>query len=175
MRPFSIPKAYENMTRSECKKFKQLGIWEHILESEWTAPSFFVPKKTGDGRIVMDFHELNKYIVRKLYPLPKIQDLLQKLEKFKYTMAIDLRRGYYHIPLDEISSKLCMTVFPWGKYSYKKLPMGLSNAPDIFQHAMNIVFADMEFVMVYLDNVLILSNEQDTFANHLNKCHLVLE
>ena len=138
------------------------------------APSFFVPKKTGDGSTVMDFRELNKCMVRKPHPLPKMQDLSQKLEKFKCAVAMDPRRGYYHIPLDEESSRLCTTVFPWGKCRYKKLPMGLSNAPDTFQHAMNAAFSDMEFVMVCLDDALTLSNEEDVFDNHLNKCRLVL-
>ena len=99
-RPFPIPKAYETLTKEECRRFCKVGIWEHTLDSEWAAPTFIVPKKTNDVRIVTDFRELNKCIIRKPYPLPKVQDLLQKMEKFKYATAIDLRKGYYHIPLD---------------------------------------------------------------------------
>ena len=84
-------------------------------------------------RIVTDFRKLNQWIIRKPYPLPKIQDILQKMEKFKYATAVDLRKGYYHIPLDGPSSKLCTTIFPWGKYAYKRLPMGIATSPDIFQ------------------------------------------
>ena len=63
--------------------------------------------------------------------------MLQKLEQFSYATALDLSMGYYHIPLDKQSQELCTTILPWGKYSYAKLPMGLCNAPDIFQAIMN--------------------------------------
>ena len=174
-KPFPVPKAYEKLTKEECRRFSQVGIWEHTLDSTWAAPTFIAPKKTNDVRIVTDFRELNKCIIRKPYPLPKVQDLLQKMEKFKYATAIDLRKGYYHIPLDEATSKLCTTVFPWGKYQYKRLPMGIATSPDIFQKAMNDIFGDLEYVIVYLDDILILSNEHDTFQDHLNKIKTILK
>ena len=83
--------------------------------------------------LISDFRELNKRIKRKPYPIPKIQDLLLKLEGFKYATSLDLNMGYYHIELDTRSQKLCTIVLPWGKYQYQKLPMGLCNSPDIFQ------------------------------------------
>ena len=78
-KPFPISKAYEHLTKEECKRFEKGTIWHHSLNSVWAAPSFIVPKKTGDIHVVTDFHELNKWIVRKPYPLPKILDILQKI------------------------------------------------------------------------------------------------
>ena len=89
--------------------------------------------------------------------------------------AIDLRKGYYNIQLDEESSNLCTTVFPWGKYRYKKLPMGISVSPDIFQKAMNDVVGDLDYVLVYLDDILILSNQDDSFEDHLAKIQEVFK
>ena len=168
-RPFPIPKAYEQLTKDECRRFEKAGVWEHNLDSQWAAPSFIVPKKTGDVRIVTDLRELNKCVKRTPYPIPKILDILQKLERFKYATAVDLRKGYYHINLDKQAQAMCTTVLPWGKYSYKKLPMGLISAPDIFQKAMNDIFNDLDYVIVYLDDILILSNQDDTFDDHLRK------
>jgi len=172
-RPFPVPKAYESLTKEECRRFEDAKIWHHTLDSTWAAPSFIVPKKTGDVRVVTDFRELNKWIVRKPYPLPKILDILQKMEKFKFATAVDLRKGYYHIPLDKATQKLCTTVLPWGKYSYERLPMGIATSPDIFQKAMNDIFGDLDYVLVYLDDILILSNDEDTFAQHLDKVKTV--
>ena len=62
-KPFPIPKAYENLTKEECGRFEKDTIWHHTLDSVWAAPSFIVPKKTGDVRVVTDFIELNKWIV----------------------------------------------------------------------------------------------------------------
>ena len=83
--------------------------------------------------------------------------------------------GYYHIPLDEESQKLCTTILPWGKYSYAKLPMGVACSPDIFQKIMNEVLGDLPFVLVYLDDILILSDQDNTYEQHLNKISQVLE
>ena len=77
-KPFPIPKAYEHLTKEECKRFEKDTIWHHSLNSVWAAPSFIVPKKTGNIHVVTDFRELNKWIMRKPYPLPKILDILQK-------------------------------------------------------------------------------------------------
>ena len=66
-RPFPVPKAYENLTKEECRHFESDQIWYHTLDSVWAAPSFIVPKKTGDVRVVTDFRELNKWIIRKPY------------------------------------------------------------------------------------------------------------
>ena len=136
---------------------------------KWAAPSFIVPKKTRDVRVVTDFHELNKAIIRKPYPIPKILDTLQKMESFKHATAVDLRKGYYHIPLDEASQKLCTTALPWGKHSYERLPMGIVTSPDIFQNAMNSIFGDLHYVIVYLDDALILSDHNNAFEQHLAK------
>ena len=133
-KPFPIPKAYENLTKEECKRFSQDTILHHTLNGTLAAPSFIVPKKTGDVWVVMDFRELNKCIVRKPYLIPKILDILQqKMERFKYATSVDLRKGHYHIPLNKATQKLCTSVFPRGKYSYERLPMGIAASPYIFQ------------------------------------------
>jgi hypothetical protein len=101
--------------------------------------------------------------------------MLQKLEQFSYATALDLSMGYYHIPLDKQSQKLCTTILPWGKYSYSKLPMGLSCSPDIFQSIMNEILGDLPYVLVYIDDILILNNKSETAEDHITKIEHVLE
>ena len=103
-----------------------------------------------------------------LAPLTFHQFILQKMECFKYATAIDLRKGYYHIPLDKETQKLCTTVLPWGKYSYERLPMGIATSPDIFQKAMNTIFGDLDSVFVYLDDILILSDDTIMGSNSVS-------
>ncbi len=62
--------------------------------------------------------------------------VLQELEGFAFATALDLNMGYYTIRLDPDASKICTIIFPWGKYSYKRLPMGIAGSPDIFQAEM---------------------------------------
>ena len=135
--------------------------------------NIYTTKKTGDVRVLTDFRELNKCLKRKPYPIPKIKDLLQTLMGFQWATALDLSQGYYHIPLDEESQQLCTFMMPWGKYRYTKLPMGVKVAVDIFQEVMTKLFVGLDFVRVYLDDILIISN--GTLEDHMNKAALVLE
>jgi hypothetical protein len=81
--------------------------------------------------------------------------------------ALDLNMGYYYIKLDADAQKLCTIVFPWGKYKYKRLPMGIKIATDIFQNFMFKLVQDMEYVKTYLNDSLILTNS--SFKDHLLK------
>jgi hypothetical protein len=142
-----------------------------VHDSPWTAGTFIQPKKTGDMRVLTDFRKLNEWILCRPHLLPKIRDLLQRLEGFRYATAIDLSMGYYHIPLDEYSQGLCGTVMPWGIYQYQVLPMGISNAPDIFQSIMMSLLGDLDFVHVYMYDNFITSS---TFSDHMLKLKEVL-
>jgi putative transposase len=137
-------------------------------------PNFCETKETGDIRILTDFRGLNNCLIRTPFPLPKISDLLQRLTGFRYASAIDLSMGYYyHIPLDEYSQKLCTTILPWGKYRYKRLPMGIKTSPDIFQAVINDLLGDLDFAQVHLDAILITSN--GSFQDHLQKLDIVFK
>ena len=136
-KPFPIPKVHEPTLKKEVERLVKIGVLRKINNSEWAAPTFIIPKKNGTVRFISDFRELNKRIRRKPFPIPRIQDLLLKLEGFKYASSLDLNMGYYHIELCPQSKRLCTIVLPWGKYEYQKLPMGLCNSPDIFQEKMN--------------------------------------
>ncbi len=95
---------------------------------------------------ISDFRELNKRIVKKPYLIPKISMILQELEGFTYATALDLDVGYYTIRLDPMASKMCTIMFPWGKYSNKRLPMGFGGSADIFQAQIMDLMAALEFV-----------------------------
>ena len=172
-RAYPVPKAYESTTKKEIDRFCEIGVLERNHDSEWAAATFIQPKKTGDVRVLTDFRKLNLVLKRKPFPLPNITHLLQSLEGFRYATAIDLSMGYYHIPLDEASQRLCTTILPWGKYRYKRLPMGVSSAPDIFQAIMQEILGDLDFVRVYIDDILIISN--GTFQDHMHKLDQVLK
>ena len=170
--PFPVLQAYEGVTKKEIECLTNIGVIKKCHESEWAAPTFLQPKKTGDVRVLMDFWRLNKYLMCRPFPLPKISDLLQKLQGFKYAMAIDLSMGYYHIPLDAHSQHLCTTILPWGKYQYLRLPMGITNSPDIFQAIMMDILGDLEYTRTYIDDIL--NTTYGSFDDHLEKLNEVL-
>ncbi len=172
-RPFQVPRIHRDTIKKEIKRLCDLGVLEVIEESEWGSPSFIIPKKQGTVRFLTDFRELNKRILRKPYPLPKISETLQNIEGFQWATAIDLNMGYYHLRLDPATSDICTIVFPWGIYRYKRLPMGVACSPDIFQAKMNGLFADLEWVLAYIDDLLVLTT--DSFEDHLEKLDTVLQ
>jgi dihydroorotate dehydrogenase len=98
--------------------------------------------------------------------------MIRSMEWFTFASALDLNMGYYHIKLDANAQKLCTIVFPWTKYKYKRLPMGIKIAPDVFQIVMSKLVQDMEYVKTYLDDLLILTNS--SFKDHRRYLEMVL-
>jgi len=171
-RAFPIPKVHKETILKEIRRLCDLGVLEWQPSSEWAAPSFIQPKKNKTVRFLTDFREVNKRLVRKPFPIPKISTVLQELEGFTYATALDLNMGYYTISLDPEASQICTIIFPWGKYSYKRLPMGIAGSPDIFQEKMSDLMAPLEFVRTYLDDLLIIT--KGSLEDHLEKLSMVL-
>ncbi len=141
--------------------------------SEWALPSFSIPKKDKTVCFLSDFWEVNKRLVRKPFPIPPKSMVLQEIEEFSYTTALDLNMGYYTIRLDPDASKICTIIFPcWGKYSYKRLPMGIAGSSDIFQLKMLELMESLDYVRAYLDDLLCISKL--SLEDHLEKLEEVL-
>ncbi len=115
-------------------------------------------------RTITNFRELNKRIIRRPYPIPKISTTLQELEGFTYAMALDLKMGYDTIRLDPQAVEMFTIIFPWGKYSYLQLPMGYAGLADIFQAEMMDLMEALEYVRAYIDNLLVIT--RGTLENH---------
>jgi hypothetical protein len=125
----------------EIVRLVDIGVLEEDYSSEWASccPTFEIPKKTGTIRIVTDFRKLNlllKHIISHFsyskdwghdptFPIPKMGDMIRSMEGFTFASELDLNMGYYHIELDADAQKLYTIVFPWIKYNYKRLPMGI--------------------------------------------------
>ncbi len=171
-KPWPVPHIHLATLKLEIDRLIELGVLKKVNNSEWGAPTFIIPKKDGTVRFLTDFRELNRRILRKPFPIPKIQDMLLNLEGFQYATSLDLNMGYYHIMLTPGAQKLCTLVTPWGKYSYRKLPMGLCNSPDIFQEKTSELMAGLEYAQAYLDDILVTT--KSSFKDHLEKLDSVL-
>ena len=102
--------------------------------------------------------------------MPKINEMLLKLKGFKYATSLDLNMGYYHIQLRKNASNLCIIILMWGKYRYKRLPMGVANSPEIFQQKMNDLFHGLDFIRSYIYDILILT--KGYLTDHVYKFEL---
>jgi hypothetical protein len=123
------------------------------------APILFVKKKDDSLRLCVDYRGLNKITKKNRYPLPLISSLLDRLCTGKIFTKIDLR-GAYNLLRIHLGDEWKITFYTcYGHFEYMVMPFSLTNAPIVFQHLMNDIFRGYidEFVMVYLDDILIFS------------------
>jgi hypothetical protein len=144
--PYPILHKHKAIPMKEIMWLCNIGVLEWQSLSQWALPTFIIPKKDSTVHTISDFRELNKRIVRKPHPIPKISRILQELEGFTYATSFGLNMDYYTIKLVPMASKMCTIIFPWGKYSYKRQPMGLGGSAHIFQAQTMDLMASLEFV-----------------------------
>jgi hypothetical protein len=170
-------KAPYRMSHEELKEFKvqleELLMKGYIKPSKlpYGAPVLFVHKKDGTLRMCVDYRALNKVTVKNRYPLPRIDDLFDRLSGAKVFSGIDLRSGYYQIRIAEGDEEKTACRTRYGSYEFLVMPFGLTNAPATFCTLMNDIFHEWldDFVVVYIDDILIYSSSMEEHAEHLCK------
>ncbi|XP_033313680.1 uncharacterized protein LOC117212764 [Bombus bifarius] len=131
--------------------------------SPFASPILLVKKKDGSDRLCVDFRALNKNTVANQYSLPLIADQIARLQKARYFISLDMASGFHQIPIHPNSTEYTAFVTPDGQYEYVTMPFGLKNAPSVFQRAILNALGDLtySFVVVYLDDVLIIADSVD--------------
>ena len=122
------------------------------VPTPWISSMVVVPKKNGTLRICLDPQDLNKAIQREHYPLPTIEDIATRLHGAKVFTVLDVSKGFWHIELDEPSSLLTTFNTPFGRYRWKRMPFGISSAPEVFQRRMHELIEGLQGVEVVADD-----------------------
>ncbi|GBG72804.1 hypothetical protein CBR_g12372 [Chara braunii] len=148
--------------------------WILPSSSPYGAPVLFVRKKNKDLRLCIDYRKLNAQTVKNVGPLPRIDDLLERLGGAKYFSKLDLKSGYHQISIQPNDRYKTAFKTRYGHFEWVVMPFGLTNAPATFQAAMTNEFRAMldRFVLVYLDGILVYSQ---TLEDHLGHLRRVLE
>jgi hypothetical protein len=142
---------------------------------ESTSPAgaalFFVDKKDGGDRPVVDYRRLNDMTTKNRYPLPKISELQDRLAKAKIFTKLDLRAAYNLIRMKKGEEWKTAFRTRYGHYEYQVMPMGLSNAPATCQALVNNTLREYLdiFVVAYLDDILIYSVKPEDHVEHVRK------
>jgi len=165
------------MSHEELKEFKvqleELFAKGYIKpnKSPYGAPILFVHKKDGTLRMCVDYRVLNKATMKNRYPLLRIDDLFDRLSGAKVFSRIDLRLGYYQIRIAKGDKEKTVCRTRYGSYEFLVMPFGLTNAPATFCTLMNDIFREWldDFVVVYIDDILIYSGSLEEHAEHLHK------
>ncbi len=111
--------------------------------SPYGAPILFAKKKDGRLRMCIDYRQLNENTIKDAYPLPRIDDLMTRLNGAKIFSKLDLRDGYHQVEMDGADRFKTAFTTRYGTFEWCVMPFGLSNAPSTFQRIMNNVFFDL--------------------------------
>ncbi|KAJ0408806.1 hypothetical protein P43SY_000702 [Pythium insidiosum] len=166
-KPYPIPKSMETKAKEEIQRLIQLDVLEQIYDSEMASPAFFLKKPNGTLRLLIDYRALNKHLRRSPYFVPRIREILLRLAGARCLSTFDANMGYYARRLAEHSRAYTAFCLSFGKFRYKRLPMGISTAPDEYQACMERIFGDLPFVVVYLDDLLVFSGSENEHLGHL--------
>jgi len=153
----------------EVDNMEQEGIIEPS-EGSWSSPVVVVKKKDGSHRFCIDFRRVNAVTEKDAYPLPQVTATLDKLRGARYLTTLDLKSGYWQVPLTPESRPITAFTVPGrGLMQFKVIPFGLHSAPATFQRLLDTVIGpELEpHVLVYLDDIIVVSRTFDEHLHHL--------
>ena len=172
MAPYRVNPEKAELIRQELKVMQAMGVIEDS-SSPWGSPVVLIPKPDGTIRFCVDYRKLNDKTVPDAHPLPRIDDLVDKIGSAKYLTKIDLSRGYWQVPLDPESIPVSAFVTPFGHFQWRYMPFGLRNAPATFQRLVWKVLHGLEsFTGAYLDDIIIFSK---SWQDHLRHIRIVFQ
>lgn len=151
---------------AEVDEMLAAGVIERS-HSPWSSPVVLVTKKDGKKRFCIDFRAINKVSEKDAYPLPKINAILDKLREGKYFSTLDLKSGYWQVPLTADSKPVTAFTAPErGLFQFRVMPFGLHSAPATFQRLLDqIIGPELDkCAFVYLDDIIVIGR---SFEEHL--------
>ncbi|CAM4501278.1 unnamed protein product [Lepidochelys olivacea] len=172
LRPYQVPAAKREEIKAEVKRMLELGVIEES-HSQWSSPTVLVPKPDGTTRFCNDFRRLNEISKFDAYPIPCINELVDRLDNARFLTTLDLTKGYWQIPLAKDAKEKTAFSTPEGLFQYTVLPFGLHGAPDTFQHLIDkLLRPHTSYAAAYLYDVIIHTPDWET---HLGKVEVVLD
>ena len=138
-------------------------------KSSWSSPLRMVEKSDGSWQPCCDYWRMNLVTKQDMYPLPHMEDLSAQLAGKKVFSKLDLRKGYYQVPLAAQDVPKTAVITPFGLYEFLRIPFGLRNAGQSFQRFMDEVLEGLDCIFVYLDDILVASNTVEEHQIHLEE------
>ncbi|GKA05347.1 reverse transcriptase domain-containing protein [Tanacetum coccineum] len=182
------PKIHD-VIKKEVEKLLDAGLIYPISDSPWVSPVHCVPKKGGmtvvkndendliptrlvtGWRVCIDYRKLNEATRKDHFPLPFMDQMLERLAGNQFYCFLDGFSGYFQIPIDPKDQEKTTFTCPYGTFAYRRMPFGLCNAPGTFQRCMMAIFHDMieKMMEVFMDDFLVFGDSFSTCLSHLDK------
>ena len=142
-----------------------------ISNGEWSSPCVLVLKPDGTYHFCTDFCRVNKVTMCDSYPIPCVDDSIDRIRNANYVTKLDLLKGYWQVPLTARVNEVSAFVMPNGLYQYKVMPFGMKIAPATFQRLINGVLSGLDGCEAYIDDAVVYSN---TWEQHLLQMRSVM-
>ncbi|UYV64751.1 K02A2.6-like [Cordylochernes scorpioides] len=154
--PRRVPIPLMKQVKEQLEEMTRLGVIESVEEpTEWCVGMVAVSKPGGKIRICVDLTKLNQYIRRENYPLPATEHILGQLGNACYFSKLDANSGFWQFGLAKESQKLTTFITPFGRFFFKRIPFGITSAPEIFQRKMTQLLGNIEGVVCFMDDIVV--------------------
>jgi hypothetical protein len=163
---YDIPLSMRVKVEACIRKWVEAKKLTPVTISRWASPIWFVLKKDGNVRIVVDFKRtVNPNLKIDQYPLPRVKDIFITLSGCKYFSILDLSEAYLQLEVTEESKELLTINTPWGFFQFNRLIYGVASAAPLFQQVMDVILVGIPKVGKYIDDIVI-------GGESLEKCQL---
>ena len=156
------------VAKAELEKLVDLGVC-HRGKSEWSSPLLVTTKPNGGWRVCGDYRRLNNLTTDDRYPVRSIADFTAELDNKTIFSKIDLMKGYHQIQVAEGDIKKTAVITPFGLFIFPRTPFGLKNAGQDFQRLMDQILGDLPRVYVYIDDILVASENPEQHLKDLEE------
>ena len=158
---YRLPQVHRDEINRQVQKMTEDGIISHSV-SPWNSPLLLVPKKSNNKgvknwRVVVDFRKLNEATVKQVFPIPRMDEILDQLGSSRYFSTLDLASGYHQVEMDKGDREKTAFSTALGHFEFNRMPFGLTGAPATFQRLMNHVLTGLQGIecFVYLDDIVV--------------------
>ncbi|XP_068229386.1 uncharacterized protein [Palaemon carinicauda] len=169
--PYRLNPFKRDIVKDEVKYMLDHGLVEPSF-SPWSSPVVLVKKEGGEHRLCFDYRKVNSLTKTDSFPLPRVVDCIDRVGSAKYISKFDLLKGYWQVGLSPRARKISAFVTVDGLYECKVMSFGMKNAAATFQRLMNFITCDLEGCIVYIDDLIIYSEDWET---HLKRIRALFE
>ena len=159
-------------TRQELDRMVKMGVIIRVEQpTDWCAPMVVVPKSEDSVRICVDLTKLNEGVRRERHDMPSVDYTLGQLAGAQIFSKLDANSGFWQVPLAEEFTLLTTFITPFGRFAFRRLPFGISSAPEHFQRRMQTILEGIDGVLCQMDDILVFGTSQ---VEHDKRLHEVM-